>query len=214
MIVRCMSLKQVAALLGIVLTLAGCQSVPTADGEVINYTAESLQQRELKLRELTDFQFGGGLGIWTEKEAVPVRILWSQANDDLDVTFSGPIGLGSLKLEDKAGFVTLSRGKTVVTSGISADDVVQRGLGLRAPVPVDELKQWVRGLSGSGQAVVRDSDGRISSLQYVDASGVQWGVQFKRYKLVDGLSLPALITASGGEYSVRLVQPDGWLRPR
>lgn len=199
------AIKALPTMLCLVLTLSGCQVAPQTQNVALKDTTESVLQRELKLRELTDFQFGGGLGIWTDTESIPARVRWAQSDDDLDVHFSGPLGLGNLNLQDKSGVVTLLRGKTVVTSGTSPDDVIQRGLGLTAPVPVEELKQWVRGLTGTGEAVVRDSDGRISSLRYLDQSGVRWNVRFKRYEMVGELSLPALITASGGEYSVRLL---------
>jgi outer membrane lipoprotein LolB len=201
----CVATKALPAVVGFALLLSGCQSVapvePVAGGKPVN----TVLVRELKLREVTDFQFSGGLGIWTETESIPARIRWAQSNDDLYVNFSGPLGLGDLKLQDKAGLVTLSRGKTVVTSGTSSDDVIQRGLRLSAPVPVEELKQWVRGLPGQGQAIQRDSEERVASLRYTDLSGVEWSVRFKRYEKVDQLSLPALITASGGAYSVRLL---------
>ncbi|MFT4729353.1 MAG: outer membrane lipoprotein LolB [Granulosicoccus sp.] len=193
------------AMLGLLLALSGCQSVSRVAKPAVQSSAGSVQLREVKLRELTNFQFSGGLGIWTDTESIPARIRWTQSNGDLDLKFSGPLGLGELQLQDKSGFVTFLRGKTVMTKGASADDVVQRGLGLTAPVPVDELKQWVRGLAGAGDAIVRDSDGRLASLRYIDQSGVRWSVRFKRYQSVGGLTLPSLITASGGAYSVRLL---------
>lgn len=198
-------IRALPALVLLALTISGCQVAPKIENVAGNDPDELVVLRELKLRELTDFQFGGGLGIWTDTDSIPARILWAQSDDDLEVQFSGPLGLGNLNLQDKSGIVTLLRGKTVVTSGTSTDDVIQRGLGLTAPVPIEELKQWVRGLSGTGEAVVRDSDGKVSSLRYVDQSGVRWSVRFKRYEMVGELSLPALISASGGAYSVRLL---------
>jgi outer membrane lipoprotein LolB len=199
------ALRALPAVLGLVLALSGCQSVPKAQSSAAENAADSSQLRELKLRELTDFQFSGGLGIWTETESIPARIRWTQSDGDLDLSLSGPLGLGELRLQDKSGLVTLFRGKTVVTSGTSPDDVIQRGLGLTAPVPVEELKQWVRGVAGAGSTIIRDSGNRLSSLRYVDRSGVRWSVRFKRYEMVGELSLPTLITASGGAYSVRLL---------
>jgi len=188
-----------------VLSLSGCQTVSEADKTAVVDTPGYVQLRESRLRELTNFQVGGGLSIWTETESIPARISWTQSGADLALNLVGPLGLGELDLQDNSGVVTLSRGKTVVTSGTSSDDVIQRGLGLTAPVPVEELKQWIRGLAGSGEEIIRDSNGKLSSLRYLDQSGVLWSVRFKRYETVNGLSLPALITASGGAYAVRLI---------
>ncbi|MFT6878560.1 MAG: outer membrane lipoprotein LolB [Granulosicoccus sp.] len=202
---RSVALRALPAVFGLLLTLSGCQSVSTVAESAVEATTETIQQRELKLRQVTNFQFAGGLGIWSETQSIPARIRWVQSGGDLNLSFSGPLGLGELQLQDKSDFVSLLRGKTVVTSGSSVDDVVQRGLGLTTPVPVEELKQWVRGLPGAGDAIVRDSAGRLSSLQYFDQSGVRWRVRFKRYGRVDDLLLPTLISASGGDYSVRLL---------
>lgn len=185
--------------------LSGCQTTQQVDNGETNSATQIVQAHELRLQELTDFQFSGGLGIWTNAESISARIRWSQSGQDLNVNFSGPLGLGELDLQDKSDNVTLSRGKTVVTSGTSPDDVIQRGLGLSAPVPIEELKRWVRGLPGSGTAITRDSHGRLASLRYVDQSGVRWSVRFKRYEKVEKVMLPALISASGGDYSVRLL---------
>lgn len=191
--------------LALILALGGCQSVQQVDSSAADTAAESIRINEIKLRELTQFQFTGGLGLWTDTESIPARIRWAQSDGDLNLNLTGPLGLGDLKLQDKSGVVTLSRGKTVVTKGTSPDDVIQRGLGLTAPVPIDELKQWLRGLPGAGSTIIRDSDGLLASLRYVDDSGIPWSVRFKRYEKVGELSLPALITASGGAYSVRLL---------
>lgn len=189
----------------LVLALSGCQSTQQLDSPVAQPNATMVELQEKKLRKLNNFQFSGGLGIWTDAESISARILWLQSNRDLDLTLTGPMGFGDLQLQDKAGGVTLSRGKTVVTSGTSTDDVVQRGLGLTAAVPIEELKQWVRGLPGTGDLIVRDSDGKLTSLRYFDQSDVAWSVRFKRYEKVGEISLPALISASGGDYSVRLL---------
>lgn len=192
-------------LLALVLAASGCQSVPELDNGAVDSVVEVAQLRDQTLRALTNFNFSGGLGIWTDTESIPARIRWSQAGDDVNLILSGPLGMGELQLAEKPGLVTLFRGKTLMTSGTSTDDVVQRGLGLTAPVPISELKQWVRGLSGTGDAIKRDSDGKLTSLRYLDESGVRWSVRFKRYQSIGGFSLPALITASGGAYSVRLL---------
>lgn len=192
------------AVLGLGLIVSGCQSLPASEKSAAGAAIDVSNERNSTLRELTRFQFTGGLGIWTESESVPARIRWIQSDGDLDLQLSGPLGVGQLQLQDKSGFVSLLRGETVVITGTSADNVVQRGLGLTAPVPIEELKQWVRGLAGTGSSTLRDSEGKLTSLRYVDESGVRWSVSFKRYQTVDRLSLPSLITASGGGYFVRL----------
>lgn len=197
---RCLPLWLVAGLM-----VSACQTAVITENSEQKVQQSLVEIRESRLNALQTFQFNGGLGVWTEEESIPARIVWLQSGSDLNLKLSGPLGVGDMQLQDKAGFVTLSRGKTVVTSGTSADSVVQNGLGLTAPVPIEELKQWVRGLPGNGGSALRDGAGRLQELRYTDKTGTRWGVRFKRYQSVDGYSLPTLITASGGKYSVRLV---------
>jgi len=186
------------------LVLAGCQTPQPEPGPSL-LTDQAKAERLATLRSLDQFQFGGGLGIWTDTESISARIEWLQSNGNLDLKLTGPLGFGNFRLLDVGNRSTLSRGKTVVTTGTSSDDVVQRGLRLRAPVPIDELKQWVKGLPGNATQTTTDLEGKLDSLRYIDAEQIPWTVRFKRYETFDGLSLPVLITASGGDYSVRLL---------
>jgi len=198
--------KRYVVVLACLLSLTACQSVPKEEVVAEADVSEAqIAARSNTLLALSQFQFGGGLGVWTDEESVSARIQWMQDNGDLDLTLTGPAGIGEMQLLDKAGTVLLLRGKTVVTNGTSADEVVKRGLGLRAAVPIEELKQWVRGLPGDASSITRDSAGKLTELRYMDSSATLWSVRFRRYETVGDLELPSLITASGGEYSVRLI---------
>ncbi|MFK8082212.1 MAG: lipoprotein insertase outer membrane protein LolB [Granulosicoccus sp.] len=161
--------------------------------------------RAAKLAELSEFSFSGGLGIWTDEQSISGRLLWQQAGDKLDVRLTGPLGLGEMDLSDSGDFATLDRAGTVLSSGPSVDRVLQEGLGLAIPVPLEQLKRWVLGLPGDALSVDNDTQGKLSSLRFTDQQGTRWQVHFRRYTELEGLALPSLITASGGPYSVRLL---------
>lgn len=179
-------------------TLVGC--VTPARKEVVD-----LAVRQQQMEALTQFRFNGGLGIWTDDESVSARIKWQQDDEQLDVKLTGPLGIGNVNLTSKPGNAVLTRAGTVVSQGRSVDLVLQRGLGLLAPVPIEQLQNWVRGLPGNAKSVERDAQGKLSSLRFTDEQGTNWRARFLRYADLDGLDVPSLITASGGPYSVRLV---------
>lgn len=162
-------------------------------------------EQQARLEALSQFRFTGGLGIWTDEESISARIDWKQAVDELTVLLSAPLGFGNLTLVDSQGLAELKRGSTRLASGESVDRVLQNGLGLSAPVPVAQLQRWVRGLPGEADSINKDEQGRLASLRYKDAEGTRWQARFLRYSVHDRVTLPALITASGGPYSVRLV---------
>lgn len=168
-------------------------------------------ERLAALQSLDEFGFRGGLGIWTDEQSISARLTWQQSPEQLEVQLSGPLGIGDMQLLDRAGFAVLSRAGAAVAEGPLVDTVLQRGLQLAAPVPVRQLQQWVKGLPGNAESVEKDEQGRLSSLQYRDEQGTRWEARFLKYSNLDGLPVPSLITASGGDYSVRLVLKD-WRR--
>ena len=185
----------------LILAVSGCATQPDRaeiDPEV----------QQARLQALDAFSFKGGLGIWTDEQSLPARIQWQQQGKRLTVQLSGPLGIGNLKLVSGDPLSTLSRSGTVISEGESIDTVLQQGLGLEAPIPVAQLQQWVTGLPGNANSIVRDAQGKLSSLRFTDEQGTSWQARFLKYTDVDGTVLPSLITASGGPYSVRLVLKD------
>ncbi len=189
--------------------LGACQSVapPQQQGsELDESTLKLLTRRHEALLESRDnFKVSGGLGIWTDEETLSARINWLQTPQALHLTLEGPLGVGTMQLEDSAGSATLSRGERLLARGASADTVLQQGLGLAAPVPLQELAFWIRGLPGNASQVMRDEEGKLSSLRFTDEQGTHWQARFRRYADWDGVAVPSLITASGGPYSVRVL---------
>lgn len=165
----------------------------------------AIAERQQKLQALGEFSFSGGMGIWTDDESISARIRWQQVQDRLTVDLTGPLGVGDFQLQSDDEGATLTRGDTIVASGESADVVLQRGLSLSAPIPVDQLKLWVVGLPGDATSAQSDSQGKLSSLQFTDGQGTRWQARFLKYTMLDELQVPSLITASGGPYSVRMV---------
>ncbi len=195
----------------VLFSLSGCQSPRDAvsgHGADQDQLAALIRQRETALDARNTFQVDGGLGIWTDTESISARLDWQQNPGGLNLTLAGPLGMGTLLLIDDGTLVTLNRGGKTVAQGKVADTVLQQGLGLAAPVPVNELGFWIRGLPGNATAVVRDVEGKLSSLRYTDTQGTHWQARFRRYGVWDGIDVPSLITASGGPFSVRLRLKD------
>jgi len=186
------------------LGLSACQSTKIVEKTDSLFDQAALKIRETQLENLIDFQFLGGLGVWTDAESLSARVLWQESAESLQLDLSGPLGIGDLRLHRTSGVVTLLRGGDVIAKGVSAGKVLQQALGLSVPIPVGQLQLWVKGLPGAAEAVSRDVTGKIDSLYYQDASGTKWEARFKQYQVLGGLTVPALITASGGPYSVRL----------
>lgn len=186
---------------------AACQSISnqSAGPDVSDAAlAAIIDAREARLSEIDTFTLSGALGIWTDQESISAKINWQQAQDTLLLKITGPLGLGDMTLQDNGRSVTLDRGNQLLASGVSADLVLQDALALSAPVPLEQIRLWVKGLPGNANSVVRDAQGKLSSLRFKDKQGTGWQARFLRYTPIDEVLLPSLITASGGPYSMRL----------
>lgn len=157
------------------------------------------------IEALQIFTVRGGIGIWTEKDSISATVNWQQSGEDLRVKLTAPLGITSLELAQTPGKATLTRGDAPPLQGDSGELLLQQALGLSVPVPLDQLSLWIRGLPGSADDVLYDDVGRLQSLAYQDPTGVRWSAQVRKRTTLNELSVPALITASGGPYNLRLV---------
>lgn len=197
----------------LLLLISACQSVPSDDAQGVIASDADIAAREAVLLDMDSFSLSGGLGVWTDEESISAKIDWQQAPNNLVLKLSGPLGLGGMTLLDDGQAVTLHRGNRLLATGDSTDVVLQNGLGLLAPVPLEQIRLWVRGLPGAAISVVRDAQGRLSSLSFKDKQGTSWQARFLRYTKLEEVSVPSLITASGGPYSVRLRLKNWQLMP-
>ena len=205
--------KKALVLLALVV-IVGCETVPVDEavgvpGAVADQAlVDALQQRNR-------WSMRASLGINAEATSnssaqnVSASMAWAEQPEKLDVVLSGPFGVGRVILSADPVQATLRRGRSTFVDR-DPSILVQRALNLVVPVPLDELSFWMRGLPGSGANLVYDQFGRLQSLSYIDGSGVAWNAVIQRYRQADGLSVPALITAVGGPYKVRLAIKD-WL---
>ena len=151
----------------------------------------------------------GALGYWTDEENLTARLDWREAKGRTALALVAPLGLGRVSLEAGPDGATLSRGGAAPVAGPSAEALLQRELGLDAPIPLEAASAWLRGLPGPGAADVRRDDrGRLESLLWTDETGARWFARVRRWTAVDGLELPALVTARSGERRLRLALSD------
>ena len=146
--------------------------------------------RDAELRAFERFRVRGGLGVWNEETSLTARIDWRQAGEALELGLRGPLGLGSARLTDGPDGAAFRRGEAPPVRGASAGEVLQRALGLAAPVPIEQLASWLRGLPGEAEEVRRDAEGRLETLRWTDGSGTRWRARVRRYTTLGELELP------------------------
>lgn len=173
------------------------------------------------------FVLRGKLGVADARDSFSARFLWQQRDDAFVIDLWGPLGQGRVGLTGRDGSIALREGDgTIIDSG-TPDEVMRRHLGWSLPMEV--LPAWVRGGPAPGHRVsgrVVDDDGRLTGFRQLG-----WTVTLERFRAVEGgtvpvsagagptasaatpaavpvTMLPHRITASRGDYRVRLAVSD------
>jgi len=163
--------------------------------------------------EPADFQLRGKLGVVEGNDSFSARFLWRQYGPRFSIDLWGPLGQGRVSLIGDGRRIAVLDGKgDVLTQGDHAD-VMRAQLGWTLPLAV--LPDWVLGGPGVGAASMRpqyDSAGHLVAFEQFD-----WAVAYAQYREVadaDGVRwLPGRITASKGDYRVRMVISDWQFEP-
>jgi len=160
---------------------------------------------EVSSATLTNFEVSGGLGIWTKDENISSRMRWQQRAEDFSFDLSAPLGMAALKVDQVNRRTTVTRGNTIVARASDPGIALQQALGLSVPVPVAQIAQWLKGQPGEADSSKFNDAGLLESMIYTDQSGVRWQAVIRKRTEFQGAQVPALITARGGPYNVRIL---------
>ena len=172
---------------------------------LVSCVTPPLSQNPVSSATLTHFEVSGGLGIWTDEENISTRMRWQQRADDFSFDLTAPLGMASLKVDQQENRTTVTRGNAVVARSSDPGIALQQALGLSVPVPVSQIAQWLKGQPGDADSTKFNKAGLLQSLRYTDQSGISWNAVIRKRKLFQDSQVPALITATGGSYNVRIV---------
>lgn len=155
-----------------------------------------------------DFELRGKAGVVEGSESFSARFIWRQYGPAFTIDLWGPLGQGRVRLQGDQRLLAIVDGNGAVISEGSHADVMRAHLGWS--LPLDVLPSWVLGKPGEGASAGPrhyDADGRLVEFEQLD-----WSVSYARHSQVQtagGLRwLPGRITASRGDYRVRLSISD------
>jgi outer membrane lipoprotein LolB len=196
------------SLLGLLLILGGCAPEPTrpatrqTPGE---QQVDALREAHVQaVNQIVDWRVLGRFGVQTDDEGYHGRLDWRQRGALLDLILSGPFSSGGVRLRstgDGGGDgIELSDSNGNTRRAGDADALLEQATGLQ--MPVAGLHYWVRGLPAPGavQQSRFDDLGRLSSLKQGG-----WGIDYRVYTEVHGLSLPRKVFLERDGLQVRLV---------
>jgi outer membrane lipoprotein LolB len=190
-----------AALLSVLALLSGCAARESLDLPDLG----DWESRRFLLGQLDEWGFSGRIGVVTGDEGFNASLRWAQDGDAFQATVSGPLGIGTVRLDGDGGRVVLTdkNGDRRVLEDAESDLYLRYGW----TIPVRSLRYWALGIPdpATPAATEFDEHGQLASL----AQG-GWNVRITRYGEGGGQRMPTRLTASSEAANVKLVIHD-WL---
>jgi len=162
------------------------------------------ETRRAVLEAVERWEFSGRIGVSAGEEGFNGKVRWWQEGDEFRATVSGPLGVGTVKIEGDGKRVTLTDKQGDVTELQDAELDLRLRYGWT--IPVASLQYWALGIPDPNvQTATRtDGDGLISEMEQGD-----WHVTIGEYRDGGGQQMPRRISAINADAKVRLVI-DHW----
>jgi len=182
--------------------LAGCATTPRG---IDLPPLDSWQQRQAVLGAISDWQFKGRIAVKSGDDGFNGKLNWSQDGDAYRASVSGPLGMGTVRLEgdDKAVVLTDKDGARTEMQDAEQELYFRYGW----TIPVASLRYWALGIPDPARPgdSETDAEGRLTRLSQGD-----WIVEISRYAEGGGQSMPRIMTATNPDTRVRMVI-DQWI---
>jgi outer membrane lipoprotein LolB len=184
-----------AALLAMLSLASGCATRESLDLPDLG----GWDSRRALLGQLDEWAFNGRIGVVAGDDGFSGSLRWTQTGDDFEATVSGPLGIGTVRLEGDGSRVQLTDkdgNRTVL-------DDAERDLYLRYgwTIPVRSLRYWALGIPDPAlpAETALGSDGQLERL-------VQggWQVEITRYGEGGGQPMPTRLNAASEQTRVKL----------
>ena len=163
------------------------------------------ENRQAILGELDKWQFNGRIAVKASDDGFNGKLRWIQDEDAFRATVSGPLGIGTVRIEGDREKVEITDkdGVTMVLQDVEMELYYRYGWTF----PVESLRYWVLGIPDPRVPAETgfDDHDRVNRL---DQRG--WGVDIGAYREAGGQQMPARLVASRSETTVRLVI-DKWI---
>jgi outer membrane lipoprotein LolB len=189
----------------VVLLLTGCatrQSLELPD--ISNWNS-----RTAVLGGLEGWEFNGRVGVSTDVDGFDGKLRWIQHDDTFQVTVSGKLGIGAIRVEGDGQSVLLTDKDGVQTRLENAELELRARYGWT--IPIESLRYWALGIPDpdpetAGQIITTfNVDGQLETLMQRG-----WLVTISGYKESGGQAMPSRLSAVNSDTKVRLVI-DQWL---
>jgi len=161
------------------------------------------ETRSGQLAGFSGWNMVGRLAVSNSEDGGSGHFSWKKNSAGSHMDFHGALGRGAWRLDADQEGAEIRFADGTIHRADSIDQLVRMQLGWE--IPVDKLSWWVRGLAAPGeyQKWEIDEDGNLSELLQ---NG--WTIEFGRYRIFEGISLPVKLVARQADWKVKLAVSD------
>ena len=188
------------ALLGAALLMSGCASQQTVQlPEIDNWDSRT----EL-LSNLRDWEFSGRIAVNAGEKGFNGKLRWTQQDTSFRATVSGPLGIGTVRVESDGESVVHTDKNGVRTRLEHAETDLYYRYGWT--IPVSSLGYWALGIPDPSMPAKTElnSDDQLAQLEQGD-----WSVTISHYRESGGQPMPRILSARNSKMQIRIVI-DKW----
>ncbi len=163
------------------------------------------ENRQAILGRLDKWQFSGRIAVKTGDDGFNGKLRWIQDEDSFRATVSGPLGIGTVRIEGGRDGVEITDkdGTATVLQDVEMELYYRYGW----TIPVESLRYWVLGIPDPRVPAATEFDD-LDRVSRIEQRG--WNVNVGAYREAGGQQMPARLVASSRDTSVRLVI-DKWV---
>jgi outer membrane lipoprotein LolB len=184
-----------AAILAALLLTSGCATRESLDLPELG----GWESRQALLAGLEEWAFNGRIGVAAGNDGFSGSLRWNQEGEDFEATVSGPLGIGTVRLEGNGRRVQLidKDGNRTVLEDAERDLYLRYGW----TIPVKSLRYWALGIPDPAlpAETVLGASGQLERL-------IQggWQVDITRYGDGGGQAMPTRLRAASEQTRVKL----------
>ena len=184
-----------AAILAALLLTSGCATRESLELPELG----GWKSRQSLLARLDEWAFNGRIGVAAGDDGFSGSLRWTQDGEDFEATVSGPLGIGTVRLEGDGRRVQLidKDGNRTVLEDAERDLYLRYGW----TIPVRSLRYWALGIPDPGMPAetVLGGDGQLERLTQGG-----WQVDITRYGEGGGQAMPTRLRAASEQTRVKL----------
>lgn len=185
-----------------IFTLAGCATAPP-----IKVNLDSKIHQQL-LADKNTWLIKGKLGFKSPEKKQSANLRWQQQSDQYQLNLTSIIGTSLMSMRGNKDQVTLvADDKTYQDS--DASHLIWRTTGWQ--IPVDNLKNWIKGQHQPRDKVTTSQQGWITELQPTCLGCNDWSISYDKYQLVGEIWLPhKVVLKNSRNNSQLLIRINQW----